>query len=211
MDQAHSTINCPWYRKPDGTARARSCHPDAIPLPQDERPPLLPDAPPVIATGTVEVQPADGSCLYHSLGRGALPRVSAAMLRPELAAFMAENPKLLVNGKTMTEWLSAERGAISMDEYTRRQARFGWGGSIEILSYMLKKKTNVWVWVPLAAGKYRLTTRFDLPANRRRQNLCYKGGAHYDWIHLDENEVASGLRRESRAVMPAAEQACAVV
>ena len=35
-----------------------------------------------------------------------------------------------------------------MDEYARRQAQFGWGGSLELLAYMLCEKRDVWIWVP---------------------------------------------------------------
>ena len=39
------------------------------------------------------------------------------------------------SGKTLDEWLVHERGVnVTMDEYTRRQAKCGWGGSLEILS-----------------------------------------------------------------------------
>ena len=111
---------------------------------------LIADAPPIECRGKVEQQPGDGSCLYHSLRRGerelGLPAATALALGQSLAAFVKANASLRVAGKSLTAWLKLERGGgITMDEYARRQAQFGWGGSLELLAYMLsaKRDTNL--------------------------------------------------------------------
>ena len=75
-----------------------------------------------------------------------------------------------------------------MEQYARRQAQCGsWGGSLEILAYMLSYNVAVWVWVPCGDGTFRRTTCFDLPAGQApvgRIDLCYFGGTHYDWLRL---------------------------
>ena len=75
----------------------------------EDRPPLLPDAPPIECRGKVEKQLGDGSCLYHSLRRGerelCLPDATALALRQSLAAFVKANAGVRVCGKSLTAWL----------------------------------------------------------------------------------------------------------
>jgi hypothetical protein len=201
-DGIHPTDQCPWFRTKDGTARTRTSHPDAVPLPQDERPPLLPNSPSVEVRGEVEQQPEDGSCLYHSLRRGeiALGRAgrSARTIRQELAEFCRDEHDTRCSGKTLDEWLVHERGdSLTMGEYTRRQAKYGWGGSLEILSYMLLQGINVWIWVPIGGGVFRRTTCFNVPPGRQqhgRINLSYEGGAHYNWLLPNRDDIVSSMQ-----------------
>ena len=129
-DGPHLTSLCPWFNN-----RKRFGHADAVPLPKDERPPLAPDVLPIVIRGHCEPQPPDGSCLYHSLCKGAeacgKPWTSAAALRRALAKFVKEKADIPVSGKTIAEWLQMERGSSTdVDDYTRRQAMCGWGGSL---------------------------------------------------------------------------------
>ena len=152
--------------------------------------------PPIIAEGEVEKQPGDGSCLYHSLvhrGRELNGHWQTAReLRKQLAAFCAANGQVRINGKTLDAWLELEHSVkVRMERYARRQAQCGWGGSLEILAYVLSHNVAVWVWVPCGDGTYRRTTCFDLPAGQApagRIDLCYLGGTHYDWLRLIEAE-----------------------
>ena len=93
-----------------------------------------------------------------------------------------------INGKSLDAWLELEHGVgVSMEQYARRQALCGWGGSLEILAYVLSYDVAVWVWVPCGDGTFRRTTCFDLPAGMApagRIDLCYSGGTHYDWLRL---------------------------
>ena len=69
------------------------------------------------------------------------------------------------------------------------QAQCGWGGSLEILAYVLSYNVAVWVWVPCRDGTFCRTTCFDLPGGQApagRIDLCYLGGTHYDWLRLIE-------------------------
>jgi hypothetical protein len=126
-DGFHPTESCPWFRAADGSARPRRNHPDAVPLPVEDRPPLLPVAPPIECRSKVEEQLGDGSCMYHSLRRGerelGLPDATALALRQSIAAFVKANAGHVVCGKSLTAWLKLEQGSgITMDEYARRQA-----------------------------------------------------------------------------------------
>ena len=107
-DEIHPTKLCPWFKD------ERDDHPDAVPLPIEERPPLLPNALPIIAKGEVERQPPDGSCLYHSLARGGRELdghwLTARELRKQLAAFCAANGLVSISGKTFNAWLQLEHG-----------------------------------------------------------------------------------------------------
>ena len=84
-----------------------------------------------------------------------------------------------------------------MDEYARRQAQFGWGGSLELLAYMLSEKRDVWIWVLQRGGLYRRTTTFELPAGQAmgRIDLCYKGGTHYDWFKPSNHELMTSVQQ----------------
>ena len=211
----HPTERCPWFRAANGSARQRQNHPDAVPLPVEDRPPLLPDAPPIECRGKVEVQPGDGSCMYHPLRRGeraiGLPGGTALALRQRLAAFVKANPGRRIAGKSLTAWLKLERGGgITMDAYARRQAQSGWGGSLELLAYMLSEKRDVWIWVPQRGGLFRRTTTFELPAGQAkdRVDLCYIQGQHS--LRLVPAERPRADCRFSAEAQPWAAGVCAI-
>ena len=149
----------------------RGTHKDARCMPVEERP-ALPDVAPVEAIGKLIKQPGDGSCLYHSLSRGEweLGRRGTphAELRRELAMWVKSNGPLPFNGKTVSAWLESELGRpMSVAAYAKQQSVDGWGGPLEILAFVLLKKVNVWVWVPLAQGRYRRTSCFNVPHGQK--------------------------------------------
>jgi hypothetical protein len=140
--------------------------------------------------------------MYHPLRRGeraiGLPGGTALALRQRLAAFVKANPGRRIAGKSLTAWLKLERGGgITMDAYARRQAQSGWGGSLELLAYMLSEKRDVWIWVPQRGGLFRRTTTFELPAGQAkdRVDLCYKGSTHYDWFQLSDHELIAAFQQ----------------
>ena len=191
-DGFHPSEKWPQFRKP------REDHRDARPLPQNERPPLVPDSPVLEATGSLEKQLMDGSCLYHSLVRGeralGLPSTSHVVLRSNLASWVRENGRRMFNGKSVAAWLHLELGReMHVATYAARQAKSGprpcWGGPLEILAFVLSKKVNVWVWVPARRrGKFRRTSCFNVPDGSAVStiNLCHSGGTHYDFLWLVE-------------------------
>ena len=101
-DAAHLSTECPHYRW------ARGKHADARCMPVEERPELVPDVPPVEATGKLEKQPGDGSCMYHSLACGLTALgwegTPHTELRRELAMWIKANGTLQFNGKTVLAW-----------------------------------------------------------------------------------------------------------
>ena len=101
-----------------------------------------------------------------------------------------------------------------MEQYARCQAQCGWGGSLEILAYVLSNNVTVWVWVPCdnVNGTYRRTTCFALPAGMApagRIDLCYLGGTHYDWLRLIEAEQIG--RVEPSGAPPQDVEAAAII
>ena len=176
----------------------------------------MPDVPPVEASSKLERQPSDGSCLYHSLARGekalAWRGTPHAELRRELAAWIKTNSTLQFNGKTVSAWLQSELGRpLSVTAYAKQQAVGGWGGPLEMLAFTLSKRVNVWVWVPLAKGKYRRTSCFNLPhgqTNVGTINICHSSGVHYDWLNLATSEVLGSLQVHLRALQPNGTHSC---
>ena len=101
------------------------------------------------------------------------------------------------NSQTVEAWLQAEVGSsITAKEYAKRQSRSGWGGSIEILAFVLTKNTTVWVWIPIGRGRFRRTACFQAEeaGSGDRIDLCRSGGVHYDIVHLNKAEIISQMQ-----------------
>ena len=201
-DGTHVSTECPHFKWP------RATHKDARCMPVEERPALAPDVAPVEASGKLIKQPGDGSCLYHSLSRGERELgqrgTPHAELRRELAMWVKSNGVLPFNGKTVSAWLESELGRpISVAAYAKQQAVHGWGGPLEILAFVLLKKVNVWVWVPLAKGRYRRTSCFNVPHGQKEVgtiNISHTAGVHYDWLQLTTHEFIGSLQAHLRAL-----------
>ncbi|CAK0902769.1 unnamed protein product [Prorocentrum cordatum] len=100
---------------------------------------------------------------FHSLRYG-LNKVStsycgsAAQLRGELMQFIQANAHLEIAGDTLEEWVRWDSNT-SVGAYTKRMAKGGWGGGIEMAACALLKKVNVHVYERRFLGGYRRISR----------------------------------------------------
>lgn len=180
-DGKHPTDACPHFK------RAREKHKDAWVNYGRKHPKEMGTAGGgfVLRRGQVVPQPGDGSCLFHSLRYG-LSRVStsycgsAAQLRGELMQFIQANSHLEIAGDTLEEWVRWDSNT-SVSTYTRRMAKGGWGGGIEMAACALLKKVNVHVYERRFLGGYRRISCFDCPEqNSSSIHVLYQGAMHYD-------------------------------
>ena len=209
-DGCHTSAECPHFRWP------RADHPDACPLCLEDRPSVAPDSAPIEAAGVVEKQPGDGSCLYHSLDFGVkalgLRSSGSFNLRQFLAAWVKRNGGVVFNGQSIQTWLQAELGSsMTVAQYAQRQSRVGWGGSLEILSFVLSKNMNVWIWVPIGRGRFRRTTCFQVQdrASVGRIDLCLTNAVHYDYVQLNKTEIVSQMQVKLKLKTKVSELVCA--
>ena len=177
-------------------------------MPKEDRPQVSPDAAPIEAAGTLEKQPPDGSCLYRSLisGEKRLGRRSCDVvnLREQLAAWVKRNGAKQYNGRSVEQWLQSELcSSMSVKEYAQRQSRGGWGGSIEILAFVISRKTAVWVWIPIGRGRYRRTSFLQVPEGPSEGRIdVVHTGAHYDLVQLNKAEIISQMQVRLKLSMP---------
>jgi len=156
-DGAHPTAECPHFR------RQRGEHQDAQRMPLAEQPPPTTSAAAITSRGSLEPQPPDGSCLYHSIGFGLrhlrLAAPAARTMRVTLAAWARNHPRTRVAGQSIRAWLSWEMdGAESLEKYVERQAVGGWGGVIEIIAASREYDVTIAAWIPVP-GKPQLFKR----------------------------------------------------
>ena len=201
-DGNHPTAECNHYRRP------RLEHPDAQPLPPGERPlPTTTSSSQVDASGKLIKQPADGSCLYHTLVFGLrhanLKPPPASHLRLNMATWAALHARLVVHGKTLHTWLRWEAGGSeSYQQYCDRQALCGWDGVIEIIVATRMFQVAVAVWVPLERCRFRRTALFEPDgAAKATIHVCRTGGVHYDYLELAGATSGSNLRSDVRRML----------
>lgn len=134
----------------------------------------------VLKNGRVVRQPADGSCLFHSLNYGLGEGGSAGSLRREIACFVEKNPNLKIAGDELQDWVKWDSNS-SVSAYARRMATGGWGGGIEMAACSRLKSVNVHVYESRRsdAGFKRISC-FDCPEARKTIHVLYQGGVHYD-------------------------------
>jgi len=134
----------------------------------------------VLRNAKLVKQPADGSCLFHSLCVGLANR-DAEGLRRELARFVAQNPHVEISGDTIEEWVRWDANT-SCALYARRMERSGWGGGIEMAVCSLLKKVNVHVYerYERSHGDFLRISCFDDPEARKTVHVLYQGGVHFD-------------------------------
>eukprot|EP00930_Biecheleria_cincta_P072851 TRINITY_DN60195_c0_g1_i1.p1 TRINITY_DN60195_c0_g1~~TRINITY_DN60195_c0_g1_i1.p1 ORF type:complete len:354 (+),score=33.87 TRINITY_DN60195_c0_g1_i1:32-1093(+) len=180
-DGPHATDSCPHFKK------ARENHKDAWANLGSKGPRQLGNDGGkryVLKHGREVRQPGDGSCLFHSLcfglnGGQKHGHIRAGQLRSEIAAFVQRNSHLEIAGDTLEEWVRWD-ARCSVATYTRRMARGGWGGGIEMAACCLMKKVNVHVYERQNCGFERISC-FDCPQRTKRTiHVLYQGGVHYD-------------------------------
>jgi len=183
-DGPHPTASCPHFRKPreehkDAWANYGKKH--ALQMGSQGGNFVLRNA-------KLIKQPADGSCLFHSLnfglcreggGQRSSPYGGAEALRRELARFIAEHPQLEISGDTLEEWVRWDANTSCIG-YAKRMSVGGWGGGIEMAACSLLKKVNVHVYEQTRWGEYQRISCFDNPEARKTVHVLYQGGVHYD-------------------------------
>ena len=134
----------------------------------------------VLRNAKLVKQPADGSCLFHSLCVGLANR-DAEGLRRELARFVAQNPHVEISGDTIEEWVRWDANT-SCELYARRMERSGWDGGIEMAVCSLLKKVNVHVYerYERSHGDFLRISCFDDPEARKTVHVLYQGEVHFD-------------------------------
>lgn len=178
-DGPHLTERCPFFKKEredHKDAWANYGQEKAVKMGSDGGDFVMPAA-------HIVRQPGDGSCLFHSLSFGLAGGRSdpgaAEDLRRELAAFIAEHPKLEIAGDTIEEWVRWDQDT-SVTEYAGQMARRGWGGGIEMACCSILKGVNVHVYENFPKGGFKRISCFNVPAAKQTIHVLYQGRAHYD-------------------------------
>ncbi len=73
----------------------------------------------VLHSARVVRQPADGSCLFHSLAHGLKDGCNAHALRRQTAAFIESHPDMEISDSPLRDWVMWDSGA-SVGAYSRR-------------------------------------------------------------------------------------------
>lgn len=132
----------------------------------------------IVKNARLVQQPADGSCLFHSLCHGLGPAQNASSLRREIAIYIASNPQAKISGDTLEEWVRWD-ASMCCDSYARQMAREGWGGGIEMAVFSLLKNVSVHVYERRGSAFQRITC-FDRPEPSKIVHVVYQGRKHYD-------------------------------
>lgn len=177
-DGKHHTDQCPHYRKD------RERHRDAWVNYGKKEPHQMGSAGGnfIMKTGRVVRQPADGSCLFHSMAHGIGEGGSAGSLRREIANFVERNPTLKIAGDELQDWIKWDTNS-TVSAYARRMATGGWGGGIEMAACSRLKNVNVHVYESRRSDQgFKRISCFDCPEARKTIHVLYQGGVHYDAI-----------------------------
>mmetsp|Transcript_76686 Transcript_76686/g.171944 ORF Transcript_76686/g.171944 Transcript_76686/m.171944 type:complete len:247 (-) Transcript_76686:325-1065(-) len=176
-DGPHETDKCPHFRK------AREKHADAWSSygsrAKSSKDPNG-DGAPVVRNARVVKQPADGSCLFHSLSYGLADRSSASTLRRDICGYIAKNPDMTIADTAIKDWIRYDSND-SVYEYAERMSGGTWGGGIEMAALTKMKNVNVHVYEKCHEG-YRRISAFDSPNARKTVCVLYQGRMHYDAI-----------------------------
>jgi len=99
----------------------------------------------------VAKQPANGSCLFHSLSYGLNTGKSARELRREICKFLMHNADMEIAGVPLKEWVKLESGK-SLSRYVSSLARGAWGGAIELEAFVKLYPVDVCIFVRCPGG-----------------------------------------------------------
>lgn len=178
-DGPHETDDCPHFRK------AREKHADAwssygkaksIKGSSCENVPIVKNA-------RVVPQPADGSCLFHSLSYGlADHRANASTLRRDICGFIAKNPDLTISDTSIKDWVQYDSNQ-SVASYAAKMSGGVWGGGIEMAALTKLKGVSVHVYEKVPDG-YRRISAFENPNASKTISVLYQGRMHYDALVL---------------------------
>jgi len=173
-DGPHDTDSCPHFKK------AREKHADAW-SGYGKATGLNPGScenVPIVKHARVIQQPADGSCLFHSLSYGLADRSSASSLRREICGFIAKNPDMTISDTSIKDWVKYDSNE-AVSSYAQRMSGGTWGGGIEMAAMTRLKNVNVHVYEKAPDG-YRRISAFELPDASKTISVLYQGRMHYD-------------------------------
>mmetsp|Transcript_92006 Transcript_92006/g.177306 ORF Transcript_92006/g.177306 Transcript_92006/m.177306 type:complete len:514 (+) Transcript_92006:73-1614(+) len=175
-DGPHETDKCPYFKK------AREKHQDAWSSygkckgGKDS----MTDTTPILKNARVVPQPADGSCLFHSLSYGLSDKSTASSLRRDISGYIAKNPDMTIADTAIKDWIKYDSND-SVQAYAQRMAGGTWGGGIEMAALTRMRNVNVHVYEKCREG-YRRISAFDCPNARKTICVLYQGRMHYDAI-----------------------------
>jgi hypothetical protein len=149
---SHLTENCPNFK-----GKKREKHKDAEPLTEEklsemlscidkkaeERELVLPE------TMKFKKSKADGSCLFHSLAYSQTRYSDEGhALREEISEYMLKNPKFLIAGKSLSQWISETEKGMTLEKYAKKVAnpKGIWGGAIEMVIFANMENCDVKQW-----------------------------------------------------------------
>jgi len=183
-DGPHVTDQCPWFKKD------REAHPDASKPKQLLNQPNGPVE--ILKDARVVRQPADGSCLFHSLAYGLKDGSTAFSLRNKISSFIRDNPKQSFCDSPLEDWVKWDANC-SVNEYAMRMASPSqWGGGIEmaVLSHLAQATVLVYEQNKGGSGHKRIGT-FEIKGNKKVVRIVYQGGVHYDALELGSHTDAA--------------------
>jgi hypothetical protein len=157
-------------------------------------------------------QPADGSCLFHSLvyclnsskdsrkmnssasvssssstvSSCIPPPLTAKYLRRKIASYVAANPNLPIADDPLKEWVLWDSGQ-SVKDYAAAMAVGGWGGGVEIAACSHMYRVNIHVYeADSKSDEYVRISCFNFDSQKTRKTLhvLYHGRNHYDALRL---------------------------
>eukprot|EP00931_Biecheleriopsis_adriatica_P103763 TRINITY_DN78555_c0_g1_i1.p1 TRINITY_DN78555_c0_g1~~TRINITY_DN78555_c0_g1_i1.p1 ORF type:complete len:501 (+),score=89.57 TRINITY_DN78555_c0_g1_i1:72-1574(+) len=174
-DGPHETDNCPHFKK------AREKHADAwssYGKSKMYKGGSSCENVPIVRNARVIPQPADGSCLFHSLSYGLADRTNASSLRREICSFIAANPDMTISDTSIKDWVKYDSNE-SVSSYAQRMSGGTWGGGIEMAALTKLRTVNVHVYEKVPEG-YRRISAFENSNASKTINVLYQGRMHYD-------------------------------
>ncbi len=177
-DGKHETSACPHFKKD------RENHPDAKKnfYKKFGGSSKLPGQ--TIRSGySIQRQPGDGSCLFHSMSYGLGDGSNASSLRREICRYIVDNPDAELAGNPLKEWIKWDSNC-SVRDYARRMSGGAWGGGIEMAVFAKLKGVNLHVYERGMLGIKRISA-FDQPVEADKKKIVrviYEGGVHYNSV-----------------------------
>mmetsp|Transcript_134061 Transcript_134061/g.245908 ORF Transcript_134061/g.245908 Transcript_134061/m.245908 type:complete len:543 (-) Transcript_134061:34-1662(-) len=176
-DGPHETDKCPHFTKPrEKHADAWSSYGKASRGDRGNEPVT------VVRNARVVTQPADGSCLFHSLSYGLSDRSTASSLRREICGYIERNPDDIIADTSLRDWIRYDSGG-TVNTYASRMSGGTWGGGIEMAALTKMKNVNVHVYEKCEDGFKRISA-FQSPGASKTVSVLYQGRMHYDAIDV---------------------------
>jgi len=174
----HGNAGC---RTPDGQRAKLEAHSSLAGVAAHDEPSSQ------LVVGRIVAQPADGSCLFHSIAYGLNNGTTGAKLRKEIAAFIRQHPTYKIADTSIAEWVKFATGQ-NVHVYARQlgQTRT-WGGALEMALAGKLKLVNIHVYEHNSQGGFRCITTFRIPEATHTVHMVYHTlpYKHYDALVID--------------------------